>query len=107
MAVYLLLGYPEDPCCLSVRAAWRSLVTNVEEEARAFGRHLAREAMAVTDYGPLTSEARYLVAKIHLGYTRHPGPDARPGLDSSGIHRPLVGWPSTSVLVRKVGEILL
>jgi len=41
--------------------ALEALVTNVEEEARAFGRRLAREGVAGTVYGPLTSEARYLV----------------------------------------------
>jgi hypothetical protein len=41
--------------------ALETLVTNVEEEARAFGRRLAREGVAGTVYGPLTSEARYLV----------------------------------------------
>jgi hypothetical protein len=39
-----------------------TLVTNVEEEARAFGRRLAREGVAGTVYGPLTSDAHYLVA---------------------------------------------
>jgi hypothetical protein len=38
-----------------------TLVTNVEEEARAFGQRLAREGVAGTVYGPLTSDARYLV----------------------------------------------
>ena len=38
-----------------------TLVTNVEEEARAFGQRLAGEGVAGTVYGPLTSEARYLV----------------------------------------------
>ena len=41
--------------------ALETLITNVEEEARAFGRRLAREGVAGTVYGPLTSEARYLV----------------------------------------------
>lgn len=38
-----------------------ALVTNVEQEARAFGRRLAAEGMAGAVYGPLTSEVRYLV----------------------------------------------
>jgi hypothetical protein len=38
-----------------------TLVTNVEEEARAFGQRLAQEGVAGTVYGPLTSDARYLV----------------------------------------------
>lgn len=39
-----------------------TLVTNVEQEARLFGARLAREGVAGAVYGPLTSEARYLVA---------------------------------------------
>jgi len=38
------------------------LVTNVGREARAFGRRLAREGVAGAVYGPLTSDARYLVS---------------------------------------------
>ena len=38
------------------------LVTNVASEARAFGRRLAREGVAGAVYGPLTSDARYLVS---------------------------------------------
>ena len=38
-----------------------TLVTNVESEARAFGRRLAREGVAGAVYGPLTSDVRYLV----------------------------------------------
>lgn len=37
------------------------LVTNVEEEARAFGRRLNREGVNGAVYGPLTSDARYLI----------------------------------------------
>ncbi len=39
-----------------------TLLTNVEEEARAFGRRLAQEGVAGVVYGPLTSDVRYLVA---------------------------------------------
>lgn len=39
-----------------------TLVTNVEEEARAFGQRLAREGVAGTVYGPFTTDARYLVS---------------------------------------------
>ena len=39
-----------------------TLITNAEEEARAFGQRLAREGVPGTVYGPLTSEARYLVS---------------------------------------------
>jgi hypothetical protein len=38
-----------------------TLVTNVEQEARAFGRRLAADGVDGVVYGPLTSEARYLV----------------------------------------------
>lgn len=38
-----------------------TLVTNVENEARAFGRRLAPEGVAGAVYGPLTSDVRYLV----------------------------------------------
>ena len=38
-----------------------TLVTNVEQEARAFGRRLALEGVAGVVYGPLTSDVRYLV----------------------------------------------
>lgn len=38
-----------------------TLVTNVEEEARAFGQRLAQEGVVGAVYGPLTSDARYLV----------------------------------------------
>lgn len=38
-----------------------TLVTNVEEEARAFGRRLVLEGVAGAVYGPLTSDMRYLV----------------------------------------------
>ena len=38
-----------------------TLVTNVEQEARAFGRRLALEGVAGAVYGPLTSDVRYLV----------------------------------------------
>jgi hypothetical protein len=38
-----------------------TLVTNVEQEARAFGRRLALEGVAGAVYGPLTSHVRYLV----------------------------------------------
>jgi hypothetical protein len=38
-----------------------TLVTNVEEQARGFGQRLAQEGVAGTVYGPLTSDARYLV----------------------------------------------
>lgn len=38
-----------------------TLVTNDEEEARAFGRRLAQQGVAGAVYGPLTSEARYLI----------------------------------------------
>jgi hypothetical protein len=37
------------------------LVTNVEDEARGFGRRLALEGVDDVVYGPLTSDARYLV----------------------------------------------
>jgi hypothetical protein len=39
-----------------------TLVTNVEEEARTFGQRFAQEGVAGAVYGPLTSDARYLVA---------------------------------------------
>jgi hypothetical protein len=39
-----------------------TLVTNVEPEARAFGRRLELAGMAGVIYGPLTSDVRYLVA---------------------------------------------
>lgn len=39
-----------------------TLVTNVESEAREFGRRLAREGVPGAVYGPLTSDARYLVS---------------------------------------------
>jgi hypothetical protein len=38
------------------------LVTNVEEEAHAFGRRLALQGVAGAVYGPLTSNVRYLVS---------------------------------------------
>jgi hypothetical protein len=38
------------------------LMTNVEREARAFGRYLARQGVAGAVYWPLTSDARYLVS---------------------------------------------
>lgn len=38
-----------------------TLVTNVELEARGFGRRLALEGVSGVVYGPLTSDARYLV----------------------------------------------
>ena len=38
-----------------------TLVTNVEQEARAFGQRLALEGVAGAVYGPLTSNVRYLV----------------------------------------------
>jgi len=38
------------------------LVTNVEEEARAFGRRLALGGVAGAVYGPLTSDVHYLIA---------------------------------------------
>jgi hypothetical protein len=38
-----------------------TLVTNVEQEARAFGQRLALEGVAGAVYGPLTSDVRYLV----------------------------------------------
>jgi hypothetical protein len=38
-----------------------TVVTNVEQEARAFGRRLAAEGVTGAVYGPLTSEVRYLV----------------------------------------------
>jgi len=38
-----------------------TLVTNVEQEARAFGRRLALEGVAGAVYGPLTSDVRYFV----------------------------------------------
>jgi hypothetical protein len=38
-----------------------TLVTNVEQEARAFGQRLAREGVAGAVYGPLTSAVRYFV----------------------------------------------
>ncbi len=37
------------------------LVTNIEEEARAFGRHLAQAGVGGAVYGPLTGHVRYLV----------------------------------------------
>lgn len=37
------------------------LVTNIEDEARGFGRRLALEGVDDAVYGPLTSDARYLV----------------------------------------------
>ena len=39
-----------------------TLVTNVESDARGFRRHLARNGVAGAVYGPLTSNARYLLA---------------------------------------------
>ena len=39
-----------------------TLVTNVEQEARLFGRRLALEGVPGVVYGPLTSEVRYLVS---------------------------------------------
>jgi len=38
------------------------LVTNVEQEARAFGQRLAMKGVSGAVYGPLTSDARYLVS---------------------------------------------
>jgi len=38
------------------------LVTNVEGEARAFGERLKREGVNGAVYGPLTSDARYLIS---------------------------------------------
>lgn len=38
-----------------------TLVTNVEQEARAFGRRLAQRGVQGAVYGPLTSNIRYLV----------------------------------------------
>jgi hypothetical protein len=38
-----------------------TLVTNVRQEARAFGQRLAKEGIAGAVYGPLTSDVRYLV----------------------------------------------
>jgi hypothetical protein len=38
-----------------------TLVTNVEQEARAFGRRLALKGVAGAVYGPLTGNVRYLV----------------------------------------------
>lgn len=38
------------------------LVTNMDEEARAFGRRLDREGVDGAVYGPLTSDARYLIS---------------------------------------------
>jgi len=38
-----------------------TLVTNVEQEARAFGRRLALEGVPGAVYGPLTSDVRFLV----------------------------------------------
>jgi hypothetical protein len=40
-----------------------SLVTNVEEEARAFGRRLVGEELGGAIYGPLSGEARYLISR--------------------------------------------
>ncbi|HEX5325617.1 MAG TPA: hypothetical protein VFW75_03015 [Acetobacteraceae bacterium] len=42
--------------------ALEMLVTNVDHEARDFGRRLAHQGVAGVVYGPLTSDARYLVA---------------------------------------------
>ena len=39
----------------------KTLVTNVESEARDFRRHLARNGVAGAVYGPLTSNVRYLL----------------------------------------------
>lgn len=39
-----------------------TLVTNMDGEARAFGRRLDREGVNGAVYGPLTSDARYLVS---------------------------------------------
>ena len=39
-----------------------TLVTNVEQEARLFGRRLAQEGVPGAVYGPLTSAVRYLVS---------------------------------------------
>jgi len=39
-----------------------TLVTNMDGEARAFGRRLDREGVGGAVYGPLTSDARYLVS---------------------------------------------
>ncbi len=38
-----------------------TLVTNVDQEARVFGRRLAQEGVAGAVYGPLTSDVRYLL----------------------------------------------
>ena len=38
-----------------------TLVTNVEDESRAFGRQLAHEGVAGVVYGPLTRDVRYLI----------------------------------------------
>jgi len=38
-----------------------TLVTNIEHEARAFGRQLAHQGVAGAVYGPLTRDVRYLV----------------------------------------------
>lgn len=38
-----------------------TLVTNVAQEAEAFGRRLAQEGVGGAVYGPLTSDVRYLV----------------------------------------------
>ena len=38
------------------------LVTNIDIEARAFGRRLDEEGMNGAVYGPLTSDARYLIS---------------------------------------------
>jgi hypothetical protein len=38
------------------------LVTNNDEEARAFGQRLDREGVGGAVYGPLTSDARYLIS---------------------------------------------
>jgi hypothetical protein len=40
----------------------KTLVTNVEQEARGFGRRLEMDGLDGVVYGPLTGEARYLVA---------------------------------------------
>jgi hypothetical protein len=41
-------------------AITETLVTNVEQEARAFGRRLVAEEMGGAIYGPLTGEAQYV-----------------------------------------------
>lgn len=42
--------------------ALETMLTNVEQEARLFGERLAQQGISGAVYGPLTSEARYLVA---------------------------------------------